>query len=315
MHYRVVLTFLILFLLSLEVKVFPASDAPVAEDGEFQTLIQKVQTENLKLWDFVKGYEHQSLPVSEEKTAKQEPSASTLFNLEGSDIYAARHQRKIRNSGPTNTVSNSLAQSRRARRMSRKQSRNHNQESQGKSEIDNKHPGMRNGRPVKPLKIWNFELGVRNFANNSADGFEHDHEIFHKLSYRIRGQQRVFVEHKSIYFKGDGFGTFSRVGFGFQHFFRKFYDQPRWNPYIAALYDHWRGEMESYRGVPIVQKLDSKDIYTTRLGAEYALSDSSFLDFFIERGRNHLDFVDANGTTVELHARSNLYGLGILHHF
>jgi hypothetical protein len=167
----------------------------------------------------------------------------------------------------------------------------------------------------KKMKLWSFELGVRNLANNSADGFQHDHEIFHKLSRRIRSRHRVFVESKSVYFRGDGSGTFSRLGFGFQQFLKKFQDKARWNPYVAAMIDHWRGDMEIYKGIQLAKKKDSKDVYTTRIGAEYNLSDSSNLDIFVEHGRNHLDFIDTNGTTIQLHARSNLYGFGILHEF
>lgn len=311
----VVLPFLVLTALCFDGKVFSESGGAATQAKDLQSLIQQVQAENVKLWDFVQDYENQSGPVSQAKVSRDEPSSSTLFTLDSTDLYAARHGKKSRNPQAKKLNPSSFSQSRRERRRSRKQARNKNRTRGESSQQVTKHVAVRNGKPVKPLKIWNFELGVRNFANNSADGFKHDHEIFHKLSYRVRSQQRLFVEHKSIYFNGDGFGTFSRLGFGFQHFFRKFQDQPRWNPYLAAVYDHWRGEMESYRGVPMIQRKDAKDIYTTRLGAEYALNESSHLDFFIERGRGHLDFVDVNGTTVELQARSNLYGLGILHHF
>lgn len=297
--------------------VFSASNVSGSSNSEeFQTLIQSVQEENLRLWGFVKDYQNRTKTLSDEADVKRgHIPKKVIYTEESPTTTAARHKRKKKNFREREREQiNNPTRMRRNRRLAKKRVRGMTKKSQSvQTQITQEEEQPR--KPSKPMKMWNFEIGVRNLSNNSADGFQHDHEIFHKLSRRIRSRHRVFVERKSVYFRGDGSGTFSRLGVGFQQFLRKFQDRPRWNPYVAAIFDHWRGDMEIYKGIPLIKKKDSKDVYTTRLGAEYSLSNSSNLDIFVEHGRNHLDFVDANGTTIELHARSNLYGFGILHEF
>ena len=304
------------FLSLVEARRKAQSSQEVASE-ELESLIHSVQEENVRLWGFVKDYQQTMRSPSAGIALTPPKSSKKVHRIDTTPrVESAKHKRRGGLHPKTQeSLKRNPSRIRRARRLTRKDVLRSREEVAAKERKAKKAPQPKKRTVVPSMKMWNFELGVRNLSNNSADGFQHDHEIFHKLSRRIRSRHRAFIESKSVYFRGDGSGTFSRLGFGFQQFLKKFQDQPRWNPYVAAIVDHWRGDMEIYKGIPLVKKKDSKDVYTTRLGAEYNLSNSSNLDIFVEHGRNHLDFIDANGTTIELHARSNLYGLGILHEF
>lgn len=165
------------------------------------------------------------------------------------------------------------------------------------------------------FKVWSFQIGLRNIVNNDSDGFKHDAEIYHQLGYRLNDKQKIFVEHKNVTLTGDGFGKISRTGLGYQHHLKSVNEESRFYPYFAFFYDHWMGNFESFRGVPVVEGKDSKAVFTTRLGVEFPLTDTTNLDVYWERGKKALHFVDAMGTKVELQSRSNLYGMGLSHSF
>jgi len=179
------------------------------------------------------------------------------------------------------------------------------------------------GRP-KPLskesqrrnfKIWSFQIGLRNLINNDSDGFRHDAEVYHQLGYRIDDRQKVFVERKSVTMTGDGFGKVTRTGIGYQHYLKSVNEESDFYPYFALFYDHWKGNFNNFNGVPIVNSKSSRDILTTRLGFELPLTNTTNLDVYWERGKKFLNFTDTLGTKIEVHARNNLYGMGLSHSF
>lgn len=179
------------------------------------------------------------------------------------------------------------------------------------------------GRP-KPLtkesqrrnfKLWSFQIGLRNLINNDSDGFKHDAEVFHQLGYRLDDRQKVFVEHKSVTMTGDGFGKVTRTGVGYQHYLKSVNEVSDYYPYFALFYDHWKGNFDNFQGIPTSNNKSSRDVLTTRLGIEVPLTNTTNLDFYWERGKKFLDFTDTRGSKIEIHARNNLYGMGLSHSF
>tara|TARA_Y100000589_G_C27172441_1_gene637292 strand:- start:272 stop:1420 length:1149 start_codon:yes stop_codon:yes gene_type:complete len=179
------------------------------------------------------------------------------------------------------------------------------------------------GRP-KPLskesqrrnfKIWSFQIGLRNLINNDSDGFRHDAEVYHQLGYRIDDRQKLFVERKGVTMTGDGFGKVTRTGIGYQHYLKSVNEESDFYPYFALFYDHWKGNFNNFNGVPVVNNKSSRDILTTRLGFELPLTNTTNLDVYWERGKKFLNFTDTLGTKIEVHARNNLYGMGLSHSF
>ena len=179
------------------------------------------------------------------------------------------------------------------------------------------------GRP-KPLskesqrrnfKIWSFQIGLRNLINNDSDGFRHDAEVYHQLGYRIDDRQKLFVERKGVTMTGDGFGKVTRTGIGYQHYLKSVNEESDFYPYFALFYDHWKGNFNNFNGVSVVNNKSSRDILTTRLGFELPLTNTTNLDVYWERGKKFLNFTDTLGTKIEVHARNNLYGMGLSHSF
>ncbi len=165
------------------------------------------------------------------------------------------------------------------------------------------------------FKTWSFQIGLRNLINNDSDGFRHDAEVYHQLGYRIDDRQKIFVERKTVTMTGEGFGKVARTGVGYQHYLKSVNEESDFYPYFALFYDHWKGNFDNFNGVPIVNGKNSRDILTTRLGLELPLTNTTNLDIYWERGKKFLNFTDALGTKIEIHARNNLYGMGLSHSF
>lgn len=165
------------------------------------------------------------------------------------------------------------------------------------------------------FKLWSFQIGLRNLVNNDSDGFKHDAEIYHQLGYRLNDRQKLFAEYKNVTMTGDGFGKVSRTGVGYQHYLKSVNEVASFYPYFAFFYDHWVGNFESFKGVSLLDGKDSKSVFTTRLGVEYPLTDTTNLDLYWERGKKFLSFTDSLGNEIEVHSRSNLYGMGLSHAF
>ncbi len=165
------------------------------------------------------------------------------------------------------------------------------------------------------FKEWSFQIGLRNLINNDSDGFRHDAEVYHQLGYRIDDRQKILVERKSVTMTGDGFGKVTRTGVGYQHYLKSVNEISDYYPYFTLFYDHWKGTFDNFNGVPTVNSKSSRDILTTRLGIEVPLTNTTNLDFYWERGKKFLNYTDVLGTKIEIHARNNLYGMGLSHSF
>lgn len=174
---------------------------------------------------------------------------------------------------------------------------------------------LNKGSKRRNFKVWSFQIGLRNLVNNDSDGFKHDAEIYHQLGYRLNDRQKLFAEYKSVTMTGDGFGKVSRTGVGYQHYLKSVNEVGSFYPYFAFFYDHWVGNFESFKGVSLLDGKDSKSVFTTRLGVEYPLTDTTNLDLYWERGKKFLSFTDSLGNEIEVHSRSNLYGMGLSHAF
>ncbi len=296
--------------------------------NSLEALIHEVQKENLKLWEFVKTYQKEdSRPAkSDWKRPQSPPSQRAISRKQRTKLSKRRHRR------PPKEETNASSPVPK-KRMRRRKKREKKEIRKGQRPYpESSHPPVQTTRPDLPAppprslrgqrptvgkhyKLWDFALGVRNVTDNNPDGFRHDTEIYHRISRKLPSRHKVFLEYKTVALKGEGAGFFTKTSIGFQQFLKRLDSGALYNPYLAFVLDHWAGDLETYQGVAITKKKASTDHFTTRFGVEYSLTDTTNLDFFFEDGGGHLDFVNANGSTIEVHSREKLYGFGLNHEF
>jgi hypothetical protein len=289
--------------------------------SSLEDLIHQVHKENLKLWEFVKT-QHDETPERKDTLQAQKPPSNPQ-----------RRAKKSRERPPSKAKIEVTPVSRRQKRHRQKaKSKEKKSMRQGQRPYpESSHPPIQLVPELPPppprshrvhrastgkrYKLWDFSIGVRNVTDNNPDGFRHDTEIYHRISRKLPSRHKVFLEYKTVALKGEGAGFFTKTSIGFQQFYKRLDSGALYNPYLAFILDHWTGDLETYQGIAIAKKKASTDHFTTRFGFEYSLTKATNLDFFFEDGGGHLDFVDANGSTIEVHARNKLYGFGILHDF
>ena len=252
-----------------------------------------------------KGWQSSDLE-DEKKRATQAPKVETKSS--GKVLYKSSH----RPTGPKSSIDNSFKQKAVSKPNALQRAWNsltHIAKSMGRPKPLSKRAERRN------FKVWSFQIGLRNLINNDSDGFKHDAEVYHQLGYRIDDRQKIFVERKSVTMTGNGFGKVTRTGLGYQHYLKSVNEKSDYYPYFSLFYDHWKGNFDNFNGVSLVNNKSSRDVLTTRLGVEVPLTSTTNLDLYWERGKKFLDYTDVLGSKIEIHARNNLYGMGLSHSF
>ena len=272
---------------------------PADKDLDFEDVLNTQNPHRPKGW--------QSSDLEDEKKhATQAPESETKSS--GKVLYKSSNLR----TGPKSSIGNSSKQKAISKPNALQRAWNsltHIAKSMGRPKPLSKRAERRN------FKVWSFQIGLRNLINNDSDGFKHDAEVYHQLGYRIDDRQKIFVERKSVTMTGNGFGKVTRTGLGYQHYLKSVNEKSDYYPYFSLFYDHWKGNFDNFNGVSLVNNKSSRDILTTRLGVEVPLTSTTNLDLYWERGKKFLDYTDVLGSKIEIHARNNLYGMGLSHSF